>query len=198
MPMPRVLGPTDFRRVPWKNGLGTTLELATDATEAGGAWTWRLSVADVPMRSAFSRFDGIDRQLAVLEGDGMRLWRAQPESPDAVPVEGAALRFRGEDALEGEPLGAGVRDVNLMTARGAWRGALRVVRGAAPALSLRADVSIAYLHAAGRAISLEADGERIALAPGSLVVASWIALGETPDDAVLVLARLERARHALA
>lgn len=193
---PRVLHPADYRRVPWKNGLGTTLELATDAPEPGGPWTWRMSIADVPARSAFSRFEGVDRQIAVLEGGGMRLWPARDE-PCAVPRVGGALRFRGEDALEGEPVGAGVRDVNLMVARKAWRAMLRVVRGEAPALSLRADVSIAYLHAASRAVELEADGERMSISPGSLVAASWISLGATSADAVLVVARLERAQHAL-
>lgn len=187
-----------FRRVPWKNGLGSTLELATDASEPGGPWTWRLSVADVPARGAFSRFDGVERHLAVLEGAGMRLWPAGAAEPRDVPVEGAALRFEGEEALEGEPLGAGVRDLNLMCARSQWRGALRVMRGRSPALSLRADVSLAYLHAAPAPIDIEADGERLALAPGSLVVASWIALPALDAGTVLAAARIVRARHALA
>jgi environmental stress-induced protein Ves len=44
----RILPPEHARRVPWKNGRGSTLELATDATAPGEPWTWRLSIADVP------------------------------------------------------------------------------------------------------------------------------------------------------
>ena len=50
----RLLAPAASRRVPWKNGLGVTLEVATDAVSAGGEWTWRLSIADVPSRAPFS------------------------------------------------------------------------------------------------------------------------------------------------
>lgn len=194
---PTLLRPSAYRRVPWKNGLGTTLELATDAAEPGGPWTWRLSVADVPERAAFSRFDGIDRRLAVLEGAGMDLYEAGSSRAIAVPREGQAHAFRGEDAQEGAPIGAGVRDANLFLARSAWTGAMRVVRGESPALSLRADVTIAYLHEAPAALKIEADGTAIDLAPGSLAIASWISLPATLRATTLVLARLERRRLPL-
>jgi hypothetical protein len=183
--------------MPWKNGLGTTLELATNAAERGGAWTWRLSIADVPSRAEFSRFDGLDRRLAVLEGEGMRLRAVAADAWISVPSEGPAHAFRGEDALEGEPVGTGVRDINLFFARSAWRGAMRVVRGESPALSLRADVAIAYLHAAAQPLRVEADGAAVTLEPQTLVIASWIALPATTAGSTIVLARLERARVAL-
>jgi environmental stress-induced protein Ves len=193
----RVLQPP-FRPMPWKNGLGTTLELATDAAAPGGAWTWRLSIADVPSRAEFSRFDGLDRSLALLEGDGMRLRATGAEQWMSVPSEGPGHAFRGEDALEGEPVGAGVRDINLFFARSAWRGAMRVVRGESPALSLRADVAIAYLHSTAQPLRVEADGAAITLGPQTLVIASWIALpATTAGSTTIVLARLERARVAL-
>ena len=85
---------TDYRRVPWKNGLGSTLELASDATTPGGPWTWRFSLADVPSRAAFSHFPGINRHLAVLDGQGMTVDRdgahplriALPADVDSAPV----------------------------------------------------------------------------------------------------------------
>jgi len=186
-----------YRRVPWKNGLGSTLELATDAAEPGGPWTWRLSIADVPERAAFSRFDGIDRRLAVLEGAGMDLYEAGSIRAIAVPREGQAHAFRGEDALEGAPIGAGVRDINLFFSRIAWTGAMRVVRGESPALSLRAGMSLAYLHQAPAPLRIEADGVAAELTPGSLAIASWIALSATLPATALVLARLDRARLSL-
>ena len=192
-----LLQPADFRRVPWKNGLGSTLELATDAPEPGGPWTWRLSIADVPERAAFSRFDRVDRRLAVLEGAGMDLYEAGSGRKVAVPREGQAHAFRGEDALEGAPIGAGVRDVNLFLARAAWTGAMRVVRGESPALSLRADVALAYLHESPAPLRIEADGAAVDLAPGSLAIASWIALPATPPTTTLILARLERRKLPL-
>lgn len=69
----RFLTSGSSRRVPWKNGRGATLEIATDAAEPGGEWTWRLSIADVPSREPFSPFPGVDRFLACLAGPGLAL-----------------------------------------------------------------------------------------------------------------------------
>jgi environmental stress-induced protein Ves len=122
----QLLTPSHYRRVPWKNGLGSTLELATNAAEPGGPWTWRLSLADVPTRASFSAFPGVDRHLAVLDGAGMKLER-NPEQIE-VPREGRAFSFAGEDAIVGTPVGSGVRDANLMLDRTKWTGSLEIQR----------------------------------------------------------------------
>lgn len=61
---------------PWRNGGGTTRELL--AWPRGAAeWQLRISVADITRDGAFSRFDGIDRGFAVVDGAGVRccaLW----------------------------------------------------------------------------------------------------------------------------
>jgi environmental stress-induced protein Ves len=122
----QLLTPSHYRRVPWKNGLGSTLELATNAAEPGGPWTWRLSLADVPTRASFSAFPGVDRHLAVLDGAGMTLERAAERIE--VPREGRAFSFAGEDAIVGTPVGSGVRDANLMLDRTKWTGSLEIQR----------------------------------------------------------------------
>ncbi|MFM1868280.1 MAG: hypothetical protein RL591_1688, partial [Planctomycetota bacterium] len=122
----QLLTPSHYRRVPWKNGLGSTLEIATNAAEPGGPWTWRLSLADVPTRAPFSAFPGIDRHLAVLDGAGMTLERATEQIE--VPREGRAFSFTGEDAIIGTPVGSGVRDANLMLHRTKWTGSLEIQR----------------------------------------------------------------------
>jgi environmental stress-induced protein Ves len=153
----RILSAADSRRVPWKNGLGSTLEVATDAAAPGGEWTWRLSIADVPARAEFSAFPGIDRLIACLEGPGLKLERSGASAP--VPIEGEALAFAGEELAAGEPLGPGVRDVNLMLRRDRWRGRMIVARGRA----LTLDAALVLVHAP--------EGSR-ELAPGSTIVAS--------------------------
>lgn len=45
-----------------------------------------------------------------------------------VPRYGGAFTFAGEARVEGEPLGEGVRDVNLMTVRGERTGRLAILR----------------------------------------------------------------------
>jgi hypothetical protein len=67
------LKPSEGRRMPWKNGGGTTLELAVDppaATLATG-FRWRLSSAEVAASGPFSAFPGLERWLLLLEGAGL-------------------------------------------------------------------------------------------------------------------------------
>jgi hypothetical protein len=69
------LKPADGRRMPWKNGGGTTLELAVEppgATLETG-FRWRISSAEVRVSGPFSMFPGMDRWLLLLEGAGFEI-----------------------------------------------------------------------------------------------------------------------------
>ena len=61
----------DAAPVPWRNGGGTTRELA--AFPGATRWQWRISVADVVQAGPFSKFPGVSRWFAVLDGAGVRL-----------------------------------------------------------------------------------------------------------------------------
>ncbi len=67
----RVIPATDYRRERWRNQLGWTREILRlgDAEE----WALRLSIAEIEQDAAFSAFPGIDRELVLLRGNGMRL-----------------------------------------------------------------------------------------------------------------------------
>ena len=59
---------------PWKNGGGTTREIAAFPPGAGlDDFGWRLSVAEVERDGPFSVFSGVDRTIVLLDGAGMRL-----------------------------------------------------------------------------------------------------------------------------
>ncbi len=65
----------EARRMPWKNGGGTTLELAVAPPGAtlDSGFAWRLSSAEVAASGPFSAFPGLERTLLLLAGDGFRL-----------------------------------------------------------------------------------------------------------------------------
>ena len=98
---------------PWKNGAGTTREIARDGS--GDAWDWRISIADVVATAPFSEFPGIDRILVLLEGEGIALDFDDGRRIVLSPPFGSA-RFEGEAALTGRPTDGATRDFNLM-----WR-----------------------------------------------------------------------------
>ena len=190
MPRPQTLPPSSYRRVPWKNGLGSTLEIATDAAQPGGAWTWRLSFADVPARAPFSRCPGIDRHIAVLDGAGMTLEHSGRRI--RVPRGGAAYAFAGEDDVVGEPDGAGVRDANLMIDRSRWRGSLEIVRlDGLREITITSELSLIHLAHAHESAECSVEDESLALAADSTLHCSGRAVIRAAHG-TLVIARIER------
>ena len=128
--MHQLLTPADYRRVPWKNGGGRTLEIACEPPGAGtAAFVWRVSVADIERDGPFSAFPGVDRTLVLIEGNGMRL----ASGSDSLDVRAAyePVRFPGESAPDCALVDGPTRDFNLMVRRGKARGDVLVVREAA-------------------------------------------------------------------
>lgn len=66
-----VMTPAQYQRMPWKNGLGETLEIMRLEDESGVRF--RLSQAAVVENGAFSFFDGLQRTLVMLSGNGVAL-----------------------------------------------------------------------------------------------------------------------------
>ncbi|MBL9148749.1 MAG: HutD family protein [Phycisphaerae bacterium] len=170
-----LLPPNAATRMPWKNGRGSTLELASDA-RAGQPWTWRVSIADVPESGPFSIFDGCDREIACLEGDGMRL--VVDGVPHDVPHEGRACAFSGNAETSGVLLGGPCRDANLMWRRDAWQGGLVLYRGACT-FEGAADVSVVHVvrgaatvngRSLAQGMSAIATGEKLHVAGDGLVM----------------------------
>ena len=116
---------------PWKNGGGVTREIAVAhvASRAGAsldAFAWRVSVADVAQAGPFSRFEGVDRTLVLLEGAGMLLDEAGRTHVLTQSLDVA--HFAGEAAIDARLVNGATRDFNLMVRRDAARGTLEVWR----------------------------------------------------------------------
>ena len=79
--------------MPWRNGLGTTTEIAAEPS-ADGRFHWRLSIADVAQSGPFSSFEGYDRTIAVVAGAGMRLAVAGQPDRAGRSRGGARMIFR--------------------------------------------------------------------------------------------------------
>jgi len=122
-----VLSPNDYRRMPWKNGLGHTLQIATHPADADlASFVWRVSVAEVTQDGPFSAFAGVDRTLVLLTGAGMKLEGYREPMELRMPYE--PLNFSGDEALNCSLVAGPVRDFNLMVRRGAASGHVVVRR----------------------------------------------------------------------
>lgn len=107
----------EYRRERWKNGAGWTREILRWPAQAED-WDWRLSIAEVDKDGPFSAFPGVDRELVLLSGEGMRLRFDDGEVVELHPPH-ERLRFAGERALRGELVDGPTRDFNLMWRRDA-------------------------------------------------------------------------------
>lgn len=118
--MIRLLRAAGHPMMRWKNGGGFTTEVAVfPARAALDAFDWRISMADVVTDGGFSRFPGIDRTLAILAGEGIRL---DIDGREAIELtrEGAAAAFPADVPTEATLIGGPIRDLNVMTRRGVF------------------------------------------------------------------------------
>lgn len=122
-----LLDPATARAMPWKNGGGSTVELAISPVGADlEDFAWRISTAQVAVDGAFSSFPGIDRSLAVLAGNGVCLQRADGQR-EMLLSGGAIAVFGGEEAISAQLLDGPITDLNLMTRRGVWKHELQLL-----------------------------------------------------------------------
>ena len=70
----RTIRAADCRVMPWKNGRGSTTELAVEPEGAPlDGFDWRVSIAELRGSGPFSTFPGYDRIIVQLDGPSMTL-----------------------------------------------------------------------------------------------------------------------------
>jgi environmental stress-induced protein Ves len=112
--------------LPWKNGGGTTTDVAVyPPGSAGGDFDWRVSVATIESDSVFSSFPGVDRVLMPLSPGGLALQDAGGRHPIA---RFEPFGFAGETPIEAVDVAQRSLDLNLMTRRGAVEGSMTRTR----------------------------------------------------------------------
>lgn len=176
MTSPRLLSPSDFRRVPWRNGGGATQEIATWPADArADAFAGRVSIAAIDRDGAFSSWPGVDRTFVLLEGDGVVL------SHDGVDVVVRALHepycFPGDVACDCRLVGRPARAFNLMVRRAGARGEL-VVADRASAIGAGWRFGVCYA-ARGSSECLLAGRAPVTIAAGQALVVAADAPGAT-------------------
>ncbi|KFI05951.1 HutD family protein [Massilia sp. BSC265] len=155
--------------VPWKNGGGSTTEIAIGPPDSGFEdFDWRVSLATIEKDGAFSSFPGVDRTLALVEGHGMTL-EIDGEPLMVTDTEPVAA-FDGSSQVIAR-LGRGAStDFNAMTRseRCYHTFGRRRLSGGSTFVA-RADVTVLFL-AEGDVLELRNENERIGLVRFDAVV----------------------------
>lgn len=115
----------DIAATPWRNGGGTTRELAV--WPSAEDWTWRMSVAEVEQNGPFSVFNGVDRWFAVLEGAGVQLDVAGRRC--VLRPADEPFFFDGAAAVDCQLLAGKTEDFNLMVQRSSAKSRMQRVTG---------------------------------------------------------------------
>jgi environmental stress-induced protein Ves len=184
--MLRILRHADYPTRPWKNGGGTTRDIAVSPPGASlDDFDWRLSLAQVDRDGPFSRFDNVDRTLVLLSG-AMTL-HEQGRRIDLVRHE--PVMFEGERVLEATVPGGATLDFNVMTRRGRAR---HVVRRESFGKQVRLAIP------AGRTLALFAlesgltlDGEQLHPYDTAIISASQVAIAAATRVAAALVIELD-------
>ena len=121
----------ELKAQPWRNGGGVTREVASHPAGApsgpgagDGGWDWRVSIADVSKAGDFSAFPGMDRVLTVVEGELLLLSVDGAEHP---LEKYRPFRFSGDAAASGALPTGDIRDLNVITRTGAFKGYTSII-----------------------------------------------------------------------
>ena len=104
--------PEAYTAMPWKNGGGSTLEIARQRCVDDSGYDWRLSIAQIDVDGPFSVFPGYSRVITVLHGDGMVLQINGVGSEALGPLQ--PLSFDGGATVQCRLLGSPIEDFNLI------------------------------------------------------------------------------------
>ncbi|MBB3120656.1 HutD/Ves family protein [Pseudoduganella violacea] len=147
---------------PWKNGGGSTTEIAVAPAGASfDEFDWRISLATIAASGPFSVFPGIDRTLTLVEGAGVVL-DVGNERRVALSEREPVVAFPGETAVSATIEGI-TTDFNVMTRRARCSHQLerREVRDFST-LERRSELTVLFL-AEGESLTVASGRERVAM-----------------------------------
>ncbi|MDF9751956.1 HutD family protein [Arthrobacter sp. ES3-54] len=125
----------ELKAHPWRNGGGVTREVARHPrtpsvqtamqnTAQDNSWDWRISIAEVSKAGPFSAFAGMDRVLTVIDGELLLLSVDGAEHP---LEKYRPFRFSGDAAAAGALPTGDIRDLNVITRNGAFKGYTSII-----------------------------------------------------------------------
>ncbi|GGF42474.1 hypothetical protein GCM10011611_56140 [Aliidongia dinghuensis] len=164
-----VIRAAQCRTMPWKNGGGSTTEIAADPPGASlDAFDWRVSMARVASNGPFSHFAGIDRTLAVVEGEGIEL-TIDGGPPVALTRDAPPLSFPGDKPTAATLAAGPITDLNVMSRRGRYGHRLTRLAGA-EALPGEDGIDVVIVLAVHGEAMVEAEDASAALGAGDAAI----------------------------
>ena len=180
----RQIPANEYRRERWRNGLGWTRVIFTqvhlqetahpcadiqEEPRADTDWDWRLSIAEVDNDCAFSMFEGCDRVLMLLSGNGMEL-RFDDGTAEMLEPPHGRVAFAGERGVQCRLLDGPTTDFNVIVRRD--RCTMQVYRRPlVGAMVFFAEAGVTWaIHLIGGRASVKSAGASVSLDAGDTVL----------------------------
>ena len=122
----QVLKHEDYRAMPWRNGRGSTLEIAREPA-SGEEFAWRLSLADIEEDGDFSAYPGYRRALALIAGNRLHL-RFKRHGQRVLTPARRGTRFEGDWKTHCAVPEGRCTDLSLIVRRGSGGRPTSIVR----------------------------------------------------------------------
>jgi environmental stress-induced protein Ves len=148
-----LLDPSQYRRTPWKNGGGVTVDIAEQDD------VWRFGRTPITTPGPFSDYAGFDRLQVLVAGRGLVLDTPDGEIDVRTPFK--PVRFTGETRIVSRLESGPVEVVNLIGARAKIRVALEVLK-AGSMLTVEAGTHLAYAADGAAALEIAGTPHRLA------------------------------------
>lgn len=182
----QILKKDQYKKIPWKNGLGFTHEIAIfpeGSSVLNNDFQWRISSALIERDSDFSPFPGYNRDLLLLDGS-IRLndTSLSPLTP---------FSFSGDDRIRCKLIRGPAKDLNIFTKRGALTRNIEVLRFKPKEefnLALKGDWNLAYL------VTGTIQGDEVISTEDTIILPSKFQIGfEAISAGALVLLEILRS-----
>jgi uncharacterized protein len=162
--------------MPWRNGRGTTHEIAREP-DAPAEFVWRLSLADVPASGPFSPFEGYERIVVLVAGEGFQLDFGGHGGTTLTPSARVA-QFLGDWPTQCTLLGAPCSDLSFMVRRCDARALVTLLEVGAEQVHVLPVTAVTAFFCVSGALRLAGDSS------GEFSLAEW--------DTALIEAKGER------
>jgi uncharacterized protein len=124
-----------YQQMPWKNGGGVTQEICRYPKQE--AFHWRVSMATVNQDGDFSFFEGYQRIISILKGEGIYLLQEQEEKK--LIQQQDVFTFSGDQSIHCQLVNGTVIDFNLIFDPALYRAGLQWLQPPSSSFTTSAD-----------------------------------------------------------
>ena len=166
--MLKIIPHSSFKTIPWKNGKGSTLELAISPNGRLDDFDWRLSIATVENDGVFSDFTGYTRNLVLIDGKGIILHHNENHI-DHLNNKLEYSTFDGANKSNAKLVAGTITDFNLMTRSSTFNGRVETFVKKQKVVLEQSQLCFIYSHSNDLEIKNESNNDKNDLSIGSLL-----------------------------